>query len=88
MLAQDEDENVRQAVAYNWNTPIDILTKLAQDESKDVRLAVVWNSKVPIKTLLALTKDVEFYVARNALEEMGHLIDRLNEVIEKLNEDQ
>ena len=39
-LAEDEDVNVRMAVAENTNTPVSVLEKLAKDEDEGVRSSV------------------------------------------------
>ena len=47
-LAEDENEDVRRAVAINDNTPVSLLEKLAEDINEDVRSSVASNDKTPL----------------------------------------
>lgn len=65
-LANDEDKDVRKAVANNPKTPPDILTKLASDENPEIRRTVATNQNTPLQTLNKLAGDkVRSAVANN-----------------------
>ncbi|MEM0142459.1 MAG: hypothetical protein QXL94_00695 [Candidatus Parvarchaeum sp.] len=47
-VASDEDDDaMRELLAYNRNLPIDLIIKLASDESADVRYTLITNPNVP-----------------------------------------
>ncbi|MHB1762645.1 MAG: HEAT repeat domain-containing protein [Acidimicrobiales bacterium] len=47
----------REAVAWNPNTPGEVLARLAKDEDEDVREAVAWNPNTPGEALAGLAED-------------------------------
>ena len=63
-LAEDEDSDVRCAVAENGNTPAETLSKLAEDEDWQVRRAVAKNEHTPVEILSKLAEDDNYYVRR------------------------
>ena len=68
-LSRYDDEEVREEVAKNPNTQVDVLVYLSQDESEEVRSTVALNHNTPSTILDKLSKDnsnrVCAFVARN-----------------------
>ena len=62
ILAQDEDEYMRNRVAHNSNTPPETLTGLARDEDEDIRWRVADNLNTPPEALTLLARDENYYV--------------------------
>ena len=69
ILAENENYEVRWAVAENKNTPVKLLAVLAKDEDIDVRWAVALNKNTSADILAMLAKDenigVRWAVANN-----------------------
>ena len=57
---------VREAVAYNPNTPVDVLITMLRDESCEVRQTAVLNTNTPLCEIENLCKDKSELV-RNAV---------------------
>lgn len=70
-LAKSQDEQVRQVVAKNPLTPVELLPVLAKDESRWVRRFVAEHSQIPVELLRMLAQDkdpgVRGAVARHPL---------------------
>lgn len=64
VLASDEDERVREAVAGNPSTPPEALAKLANDRYAKVRIAVACTSRTPPEALVMLAGDTYAEVRR------------------------
>ncbi len=56
-LAEDVEKDVREALALNKNTPIEILKKLAKDKNSMVRSAVSRNPNTPKDILDKIEKE-------------------------------
>jgi len=69
-LSTDEDQDIKEWVGYNPNTPVDILQALAKDKSMHIRKYVASNPSTPEDVLRELATDVNwnvrFYVAENS----------------------
>ena len=65
-LAEDEDWEVRETVARNPKTPVDILRKLALDEDEHVRQSVAINPNTTADILKKQAED-EDWVARETV---------------------
>ncbi|MEW6491455.1 MAG: hypothetical protein AB1589_02730 [Cyanobacteriota bacterium] len=61
-LASHKDKSIREFVASNPNTPVQLLKQLAQDKDIDVRRCVARNPNTPLKLLQQLTQDEDNYV--------------------------
>ena len=61
-LSDDESEQIRETVAQNTNTPVEVLTKLSNDENKWVRVDVAKNINTPVEILTKLSNDESEYV--------------------------
>ena len=61
-LAEDEDEDVRFAVAKNPKTPVDILRKLTENKDWMTRQGVAMNPKTPVEILRKLAEDKDAFV--------------------------
>ena len=57
LLAADPKWKVRQAVAYNAQTPLEVLSLLARDTCEEVRAGVAYNTAAPPEALRALACD-------------------------------
>ena len=57
LLAADPKWAVRQAVAYNAQTPLEVLSLLARDTCEEVRAGVAYNTAAPPEALRALACD-------------------------------
>lgn len=68
VLANDESEFVRKAVAENKNAPTETLALLAKDEKGYVRWAVAKNINTPVDVLEKLAKDKNKMVSEVAEE--------------------
>ena len=55
-LASSTDQWVRNAVAWNRSTPVELLTRLAEDSDSGVRRAVAGNSSAPVELLARRTE--------------------------------
>ena len=70
VLAEDPKWVVRQAVAYNVQTPTEVLDRLAEDCCDEVRAGVAYNTSATSAALSALERDeflwVRVHVAVNA----------------------
>jgi len=66
MLLTDKYWLVREHIAMNFNTPIDMLIKLSTDEDWGVRECVSMNPNTPVDILKKLSKDEDVYVRNNA----------------------
>lgn len=55
--AKDDNEELREAVAQNPNTPVDVLVELSVDPYWGVRYDVASNPNTPIEVLRVLAKD-------------------------------
>lgn len=71
LLAQDESESVRSAVAGNPKAPAALLARLAEDPSHRVRSAVASNPKTTPKLLLKLARDEQIYIRCKVAERIG-----------------
>lgn len=56
-LAASKYLEVREAVAYNPNTPVDVLIALLRDESCEVRQTAVLNTNTPLSEIEKLCND-------------------------------
>lgn len=61
-LASHPEEKVKQAVAQNEQTPVEILQILAQDQASNVRRYVASHPQTPVEILLKLAQDEDQYV--------------------------
>ena len=66
MLLTDKHWLVREHIAFNFNTPIDMLIKLSTDEDWGVRECVSMNPNTPVDILKKLSKDEDVRVKNNA----------------------
>jgi hypothetical protein len=58
ILAGDEYvDYIRRAVAYNPNTPAEVLVRLARDVDFDIRMGVACNTNTPAEALTHLAGD-------------------------------
>lgn len=57
MLSKDENPDVRDAVAWNKNSPTEVLVTLSQDKDSSVRKTVAMNKNTPTDILVMLSKD-------------------------------
>lgn len=64
LLAESLDEETRQEVAANANTPVDVLDQLAKDREDIVRLSVAVNKNAKPETLVQLATDLKERVRR------------------------
>jgi len=67
-LAKDANYEVREVVAGNANTSVEILVKLSEDEDHDVREVVAGNANTPVETLVKLSEDEVSNVRKAALK--------------------
>lgn len=65
-LSEDENKDVKMAVASNSNTPEYILEKLAKFEDLEIKKAVIENPTTPPIVLFRLMKDPNDEIAYNA----------------------
>ena len=70
-LAENENCNVRWAVAGNKNTPIEFLAVLAQDEERGVREQIALNASTSAELLAVLAND-DVYEVRTAVAINGN----------------
>lgn len=63
-LAHSRDESVRQGVAANEKTPVEILRILAQDDNRGVRWVVAAHPQTPVEVLCTLAQDNDREVRR------------------------
>ena len=59
ILSTNKSNHIREYVALNPNTPIEILEKLSIDKDNYVRYSVVYNHNTPIEMLEKLSTDDE-----------------------------
>ncbi len=64
-LSEDEDGDVRYAVASNPNTPVHVLEKLSGDREMWVRNSVAINPNTPVRILEKLSSDEDWMVRKN-----------------------
>ena len=57
VLAADPKWGVRQATAFNVQTPTELLNHLASDCCEEVRAAVAYNTNASLTALTALARD-------------------------------
>ena len=78
LLAHDDADLVRMAVASNQGTPIDVLRSLADDAQIEVRASLAANRATPVDVLRFLSNDFSMRVRRALagfewkVEGMGH----------------
>lgn len=83
-LAQDENRDVRRAVAENSKIPLDVLEILAQDEDFAVRAAVAENPATPLVVLERLSRDKSPFVR----QAVGWNRNTSSALLEKLAQDE
>ena len=71
-LATHADWQVRQAVAMNRKTPVDIFQQLANDSNQDVRIALSTNLSTP--------EEIFFILARDPSEQVRSVVARFEYV--------
>ena len=69
-------ESKKAHVAFNLDTPLDVLRKLARDEDAEVRLYVASNPNCPIDLLRELAKDEEWDV-RQLVAQNGSVTSKI-----------
>ena len=62
VLSTDECSDVRSAVAYNVNTPVEVLLTLSTGAHWAVRSAVAYNVNTPVEVLGVLSTDAHWAV--------------------------
>jgi hypothetical protein len=72
MLAQHQDWQVREAVAMNRRSPVDIFAQLARDPNQAVRIALSTNLSTP--------EDIFFILARDPYEQVRSVVARFEYV--------
>ncbi len=72
VLATHSDWQVRQAVAMNRKTPVDVFAQLARDPRQDVRIALATN--------LATPENIFFILARDPSEQVRSVVARFEYV--------
>lgn len=71
LLAADQDEDVRIAVAQKRKLTADLFNQLSRDPSPNVRQCIAWNGKTPPTVLERLSTDVDESVADKAQNRLG-----------------
>jgi hypothetical protein len=72
-LADDEDERVRECLAWWRNLPPDIILQLAKDKSPMVRHVVMGRQRVPVRKLREIIlNDPDSAVRRTAQYQFDH----------------
>jgi hypothetical protein len=74
-LANDEDVDIRKAVASNPSTPVETLKLLSTDTETCVKAAVAKNIHTSLETLDKLSRDNSPQVRINVVENLSHLHD-------------
>lgn len=64
LLADDDDPSVRARVAFNINTPLDVLPRLELDDVQPVRNALALNPNVPAELLATMARDYSWSALR------------------------
>ena len=65
ILAEDESERVRAAVAAYSHTPVEILVRLANDSSREVKSKLIANLNTPVEVLTRLGLEENLVNQRN-----------------------
>ncbi|WP_054533948.1 hypothetical protein [Herpetosiphon geysericola] len=64
LLADDDDPSVRARVAFNVNTPLDVLSRLELDDVQPVRNALALNPNLPAELLATMARDYSWSALR------------------------
>ena len=73
-MSEDESENVRTIVAYNFNTQSHVLKKLSNDSCVEVRNYVACNPNTSDEVIKILCNDKDARVNKTAKEEFTRRI--------------
>ncbi|MBB5716786.1 hypothetical protein FHS94_003658 [Sphingomonas aerophila] len=71
LLAADQDEDVRIAVAQKRKLTADLFSQLSRDPSPNVRQRIASNAKTPTDVLERLASDADKSVAIEARTRLG-----------------
>lgn len=77
ILANDENDGVRGAIAENRSTPSEILNRLSTDKDRIVRLNVSRHTNAPSDALINLVTDQEWGVRKNLAQNLNTPVDVL-----------
>ncbi len=75
---------VREAVAENHSTTLEVLARLSEDKDKGVRRAVAGNHNAPVEALIKLSKDKEMEVRWAVASSLDMPEDVLTKLAEQL----
>lgn len=63
-LAHHSEMRVKFLVAYNPNTPVEVLTEFATDDCSVIRRGVAKNPRTPVELLVELSHDPDYIVRK------------------------